>query len=525
MLNVSRLFHAKKLIKLTRKLSELLGRADDAAFLQLSWAANALQSKKSPDVKKYINHPPEAKTEGKLSKYSIHQWEIETLINLLLIYPKQEASLGPEKILNCKEFGALCQVVNTLRSLENSESAVSLHNNNILLELHRIGQRQFGWQRGYATTERLFRFVYVYGQGECAKYFETKHGLSIQQFIEASFILFAQLSTTPWSHPPHTKEIEFDQNLINKSLSILSYPLNEIREKARNLYELQSKNNKRIAYLPSILRQFPIISSRKNETIISPLPELIIYRSTIGLYYDIRQGPQQLLAESNDRFEQYTKEIIQKFYPRFEVLPSRKYRIKKSREVDTPDVLIKDADEIKVVIECKGTKLTFDAQFAEQPAQTAEKAYKQIAKGVTQIWKFFSHVRQGIFTEFPVSANASGVLLTMDSWGQASSELQTEIILKAKELISDDHTITDEDMRPIIFCPTQELIDVLFISTEDQLLTTLTNAQTPEYQGWGLRQVRGNIGEEEITKEFPFETGELLGWMDRFKRHGKEHSG
>ncbi len=366
-----------------------MSRADDAGFIQLAWAVSVLQSDPSVDVRRYLNFPKEAETKESNSPHRIFKWEIETLVLLLLTTAKYVTKPGPNRLIDCTQFEAMRHATNLLRALENSEYAALPENNDVLMEMHRIGHRQFAWQRGYATWERLYRFAFIYGQGNCAKYFHARNGLTIAEFLQVSFALFAVLRLWPWTKQPNLGELGIDQMILDRALFLLSRPLNETRVEAKALIDKASAQvPARIAYLPSALRQFPIIRLSEHGTMISPLPELIMFRATAGLYYDLRTGPQHLMAESNEQFELYTRNIIKEFCPRFDLLPSQDYGLKKS-SFTTPDVLLLDGGLIAAVIECKAAKLTYEAQFRDNPIVEAANAYTQIIKGITQLWKFF----------------------------------------------------------------------------------------------------------------------------------------
>lgn len=513
---VSRDLHRRKRKKLYGKLTDLLSRVDDAGFLQLTWAVDMLQSSFGTEVRRYLEFPKEAATTDMASASYVYKWDLESLLLLLLSTPKYVVRPGFNRVLDCRKFGAMAQAVNLLRSLENSESAVMIDGSDIFMELHRIGQRQFAWQRGFATSERLYRFAFVYGQGDCAAFFQEAHGLSIAQFMKVSFILWAQLHRVPWTKPPDLRTLGIDAALLEKSLALIARPLPETRSAVKELIDAATgKGRFRVAYLPSALRQFPIIQAPEHGTIISPLPQLIMLRATAGLYYDFRNGPQNLTTEANNRFELYTRKVIEAFCPRLEALPSEPYGPKKAR-VDTPDVMLKDKGQVVAIIECKATKLTYEAQFADNPIEAAEGAYNQIVKGVTQLWRFISHVRRGIYEGQPLADNVHAIVLTMESWMQVSEGLQDQVLSRAKKLVMEDPEITEADMRPVIFCSIQDLIDVMFISTEDDLLGAFANAELPKYKGWGFREVRRDSGAPEMAKPFPLKVEELLPWWGKY---------
>jgi hypothetical protein len=73
-------------------------------------------------------------------------------------------------------------------------------------------------------------------------------------------------------------------------------------------------------------------------------------------------------------------------------------------------LLVKDGGKVVLAAECKATKLTYLAQFAEDPFEAERKQYVQIANGVVQLWRFFSHVRRGLLEE-AVDADSSAMVL------------------------------------------------------------------------------------------------------------------
>jgi len=199
------------------------------------------------------------------------------------------------------------------------------------------------------------------------------------------------------------------------------------------------------------LRRFPIISfGSRNERLRAPLPHLITLRTTSGIYYDLISGPARLRNEAAKRFESYSAKYIQSMLPSSCVKRSYKYRLR-GNVVDTPDIFVTNQGEVVVVIECKATKLTFGAQFAEDPMSEAKSAYDEIVKGVFQIWRYFSHVRRGLVDTAAVNPDACGMILTLDTWLDMSRELQEGVIANAATLASDsDPEIIAQDRRSII---------------------------------------------------------------------------
>ena len=100
------------------------------------------------------------------------------------------------------------------------------------------------------------------------------------------------------------------------------------------------RNRRHTAYSPSLLRDFPIIAfGDQGERLRAPIPELIMYRCTSGLYLDVVQGGSAVWSEIGRRFETYVLEYLQAMMAPYRVSGEAEYGLKKARH-RTPDVLI-----------------------------------------------------------------------------------------------------------------------------------------------------------------------------------------
>jgi hypothetical protein len=205
------------------------------------------------------------------------------------------------------------------------------------------------------------------------------------------------------------------------------------------------------------------------------------------------------LNEANDRFEEYCMAYIDSLMERFKVIRTYRYEPKKGASVDTPDLLVKDGEKIVLAVECKATKLTYLAQFAEDPFEAEKKQYLQIANGILQLWRFFSHVRRGLVKE-TVDADTSAMVLTLDSFLMMNRELKATIIEEATSLAEKEGGIAAEDRRHIIFCPIHDLEGVLSVSSEDSFLARLKAAREEKVHRLGTARHKpsGSSGEGEV---------------------------
>lgn len=317
-----------------------------------------------------------------------------------------------KRVLNARTFASAGLVVNALRNLENADYGVRLGKGDLLTELHRIGYRQFPLQRGFMNLPAFYRSAFIYGQNECDAYFKQQNGLSINDFSAVGFALCASFMENHVVSSTLSLDIIGVSNATTeRALKLLSINYEDARKHFPQMVDARLG----VANQQSFLRRYPIIRFGENsQRLRTPMPQILSQRISSGIYYDIVGGGRRLLNEASNQFEIYTQAFIQKMLPKFQVDRSSRYKINGSN-YDTSDVLVREAESIAVAVECKATKLTFQAQFGEHPMNEAKRVYDEIAKGVFQLWRYFSHSRRGAFGANDPCANAHGLVLTLDS--------------------------------------------------------------------------------------------------------------
>ncbi len=509
-------YHRKQLLK-------MFARANDAAFLQLIWAVDALQSGQEAAAKPFLSaYPSNAAADSSLdTPLGIHRWELETLIVQLFLAPKELPRDQGNLIVDCSKFEAMRQTINRLRALENVESARYLSGDfTIWGEMNRIGQRQFHWQLGYFNAPQLYRYAYLYAQGKCADYFRTTYGFEITDLIFTGFGLFTAYLTTPWvPRKTSVPEIGLTDEVVQRAFPMLSCSHEEAKaETATLVAQAQHEHGSQIptALLPSTLRKTPLLYVDNFDQLISPIPQTILLRVTAGLYHDLIQGGQEIINDANSRFERYCADLIAAMMDRFAVNPSYRYG-PKGGQYDSPDILIKHQDKLTIIAECKATKLTYLAQFAENPFDAAKKQYAQIAKGIFQLWRFFSHLRRGLASD-DVADDCCAMVITLDTFMPIARDLNNKVLADANALADEDGGIAPEDRKHVVICPIRDLESILSRATESSLLASLKASGEEKYQDWMLYNVHRDTGaakEFGKPKRFPFDLENVLPWWGR----------
>lgn len=507
-----------------KKLNRYLELAPDEAFSQLIWAANTIQTEKPDKALSYLqNVPREAVTPDITARLFLYKWELETLFNELLTVPKRTRPLrGLSRVLDCTRYDALQSVVRNLRRLENAEARSRLKRKNVMDELPRITARQFDWQRGWFNIPQFYRTAYIYGQGASAAYFEATHGLTINEFSLIGFALHANY----WEYPVLMRKFDWQPMPISNAkfesaLRLLCLPITNARVRASSMYQRQQT----IAHQPSVLRQFPCISfGEQNERIRSPLPQLILERVTGGVFYDIVGAGWDVREEYGRRFEDYSLKFLRATLPKISWQPEKAYRIRKV-EFKSPDILWLKGSELRLAIECKATRLSVEARYADEPLSV--RGYDDLIKAVFQLWRYFSHCRRGL-TGVSLDPNVTGLILTLDSWLVMANNLIQDIFKAAIQMASEkDPAITEVDRKPILFCASTDLETTLATATEDSFDAAIAHAVRENRQGWLLSSSHDDVRPEGIDrKPFPFrdDMARLLPWWNWVEEERKEQA-
>lgn len=497
-----------------RKLDQGLETGADEAVLRMLWAAHAIQSGHSDAGLRFFQSVPrDFVTSDMTDRHHIHPWEYETLANEMLTVPKRmKLHRGAERTLLTGDWRNVTNIVNRLRGLENIESAYRLNDATILREMSRIGGRQFDWQRGYFNAPQFYRSAYIYGQGACADFFAAEYGITVNQLSLIGYGLFVWLSDHDFfRRNTSMSEMGISPENLQRALALVTQPIAEARAQAgairRSIYHT--------AYRPSVFRMRPCISfGDEQERIRAPLPQLILERTTAGIFYDVVRGGGAVRDDYGHRFESYCLAYLRATLPGIDWQEEQRYRVKPNH-IDTPDILGNTDGSLALAIECKASRMSYEARFGADPLE--ERGYEDIIKAVYQLWRFFSHCRRGL-ASFRLSDSVCGAVLTLDSWLLMAGELQAEVIERARIMAAEkDALILPEDQKPIAFFSITDMEASIIRATESSFGSAIRALATKEHHGWMLVNVHERFIEEGAEpKPFPFHDrlGEVLPWWN-----------
>lgn len=500
-----------------RKLDELLALADDEAFLIMCWAAHAIQDGRAEHARDLFRFPQEAETDDITSRFAIHPWRLETLVNEVLARPKRKPAPNGRlnRTLDCSHFGTISAVMNALSDLENAEDGIVLQRVSALADMHRLTQRQFEWQRGFVSRAQLYRAGFLYGGDATTKFFETANGFSIDDFSLSCFALRALCQERPAvRNISGVDNVGLTKEVLTAALHQISMSHSDARGKIATLRGAEAHTG----YKPSLLREYPFVRFADGRTH-APIPDLIILRCTSGLFYDLVRGPDDVKNEIAGRFEQYCYNLLQVTLPELDIAKSFNYRARRGNDFASPDIVLYREGRLSIAFECKATRMSHRARFAEDPAAEDNRGYAEIAKGVFQLWRFASHIRRGIVENLQLDSSAIGVVLTLDTWLTMAMPLQEKVLALALEIAAKrDPDIAEQDRIPIVFCPVVDLEQTLERATSASFISAVRAAAVEPHKGWMLQNVHRDLEPDaRRQRDYPFadQLGSVLPWWGR----------
>lgn len=472
-----------------RRFIDTLLKVRHEEFFEAMWAVRALQSGRvAAGIRVIKDIPKEAATPDYRSQYAIFPWRIETILNELLAAGEGREEDLRRKCLNCYSFNGIRHISNLMYNVECADDEEKLNGRtHILNEMHRLVQRQSEWQLGHVRHSSFYRTGFLYKGDLAKKSFAEKVGVDLDTFVKGClhlFILYQKYSSVTLG------SVEGSFGISRKEWEIIlrriSLPHGRAKAVAKELWDWKSH----ISYRKSFLRQWPLVSF--SGKYYCPLPELLMLRVSNGIYYDIISCDGAVRNEISKRFEEYVRRLLEETF--FPCLPSpTSYNVRKGHPVDEPDVLVLSDKEISLVIECKATRMSFEALFSDQPIEDAKRGYHEIVKGIFQIWRYVTHCRLGL-TGRQVTPGARGMLMTLDPWMMTANLLQDEVMAKARAMLQEK--VPDslpQDQIPVVFCPVVELENVCQKATNNSFMECVKAASDEKFKGWHLSTVHKEL--------------------------------
>lgn len=497
-----------------KRLRTLLSETATEDLLLSMWHLRQLQSGRSEKNLFFKSLPRDAITTDIGASLYLHPWTLETLANLKIMNP-YASKMGRERKLDVRHFDAVSKVYNLLHELENASDGIALRKRSVLLEMYRLTKRQFEWQRGLTTPNRIYRYARLYVTENSEQFFAQKYGIELQIFLKFCFAAYAHLVSTPlMSKKTNFTEIGISDEQRDRAIQVISLSLPE----ARTVAVRDRDGFDHVGYAPSVLRSHPCLDL--GQVLIAPLVELLFNRFTEHLFYDFA-GVGEFRAEFGKNFEFYVEEIFSEHADDFEVKTEMVYG---KTQLRTPDLFLKQGQSVSVALELKSRKLSINAKYGGDPVSDAEGSFDEIANGIFQLWKYAQDSsRQLVPSDVCASSTTRLVLLTLDDWLGMSKPVVDEVLVRAHSLADNKGIQKGTAIRRYVhFCTIDDVEQILNKGDIGDFVKVLDFALDARFKGWSLTSVRNElIGRAGLPEKEPLNSfvkiSKTLPWWGEFE--------
>lgn len=480
------------------KIDKILNTMTFETFVHYIWSASTNGDGFSYPANQWIQGKFQSQTPGK--EAFLAQWELETLVSYFLSYPRK---MDKKRRAYPMQAGLLGKLIYSLRRLENNQTFLGTNSASILDLMPRLLLRQTYWQERPLYIGKVARAWMMFSGPVCRNLIEDKFGAPFDELALTWMGLFAQYSSHPnIDRPGMLKLLKVDEDGVTRTLRHVSIDKHKAvvrqREQTRGLHQ--------IAYAPSILRSYPIVSSRTGY--FCPMPSVLLERLSNGLFYDVFSVA-AARSEYGRAFEAEIYRLITYFLDRTHiVLAEEKY----SKTKLTPDIRVfEHTGELRAIFEVKAKRIPFKLRnFMEY--KEVYSPHKEIVKGILQIWDYCSYLRRS--GKSALHPDAFGAVVTLEPWSYFDFAGSKRFMDIAIEEANRRH-IPDAARLPVQILSVNELEDGLACHEVVSIFEVLSKRGGQE---WQHRQNPAQIARSvaEIDEYNPFPWGKIL--EDSFPR-------
>jgi len=422
-------------------------------------------------------------------KGHIYPWDLDVIARELIL---NAGSGGPNSL---KRWNDLATVTNHLRRLDNLSTRFDGSAPNIMLELHRIGHRQFPWHNGKGVNP-VMRARKVFGTKELEAIANRELGMSAQQFL----LMGAAIA----GHFLKNSGMRIDRDFSTLGISHAAQQAFYARI-ARSLpdlraeYRSQQRYNADWQYVWNPLEATPLVQVDEVH-IVCPVPPHLMRRTSAGLYYDL-VDTDGFANPFGCSFESYIGELLRATCPDppFSILEERAYTIHGETHHGADWVLSDETGHIFIEAKTKrlslGAKNLTDAAALERDLETMAKAVVQDYKNILDAKSGKTHWTDNGRPIFPL-------IVMLEDWFIFSPAVNAQLQSHVRRLLarsSIDEGIL-EDM-PYTIASAHECEIAFQVIAEAGVAAVMNHKTGAEQRAWSLLPF--------ITRAFPAEMSRI----------------
>ena len=348
----------------------------------------------------------------------IKQWELEIIARDAIAHAPQH--LYTSQTLRQRHRMAI--LLNQLRDVEGHIAAETVHGGNVLTELHRIGHRQFEWQSDLPNGLLLLRYYKIFSKPALDAIVTQQIGLNTRALHLVGMLLnSAYMQWFALHYPPNL--FLSDRNNVNVQeidafLGHFARPVVELSQRIR--VELADNMNENYAYFFNSLRAYPLIDMNVDgrRSLVAPLPALMSWRYTRGLYYELFAHP-RFAQTFGAAFQAYVGDILADLFTDSHATVLPEEPTANNRGIASSDwfLILHDA---AMLVEAKTKRMGLAAKITLNDTVQLERELGILADGILQTYKCIDAIQRGAFVgqgyEPLRTKRFYPVIVTLESW-------------------------------------------------------------------------------------------------------------
>ncbi len=306
------------------------------------------------------------------------------------------------------------------------------------------------------------------------------------------------LNTNPFcSQPTAEPELQVSDADIDAFINATCMSLSQAESACRTSISISSE----IEFRQSPLRAKPIIrvSEGTNKRYIRPIEQLLIWRITSGLYYDVI-GDSRAANEIGSQYERYTRALLDAAVNEVSIDGDIEYGTKRNPQ-RSPDVILHKDGVIQAIFECKAKKLSLVVQNSVEDTKERAIAVNEIAKGLVQICQFEEAINAGAISRFRLGDNLVPLVVALDDWVFTGPDIKQDIYSRAHEIaVSEGLNTKRIDQRFVGICTATELDQLVSNYTFDVIKRITAKSFEEKYRDYALVSVANECFRDEKQK-------------------------
>jgi hypothetical protein len=340
-------------------------------------------------------------------------WQIERLARESILH----AGLSADRGRTLRSWKILAQTINAMRALEEAIHEAIVPAERALHALVRISHEQFPWAGG-PNIRLAARYFRIYDRERIKALFLEETGLS----LEKVFLIGMGL----WGHFTGRASIAADievqvPNLTAADMQGVLRLVGKDFHELRGLIGAAHQIDETYEYQFNHLRAFPLVKLARGgiDRYLCPVPTLLFWRFTSGLYYDLVGKSQDFGTELGASFADYAGEALRRATDgsNLQVIAEAPYQAGHGEE-RTADWLVEQNGTHAAFIECKTKRLRHDAKAHIVDLEVFEADVGALADSVVQLYRTIVDYEAGRYPNLAFAAERQvyPVVVTMEEW-------------------------------------------------------------------------------------------------------------